>query len=454
MARDAQADDTRRSRWRASALGIVSIVAATGALACAIAFVVISARDSEAAAPDTLGRPILDIAHADGLQANLAARVGLDRRLGPVMAQAAAANMCLVFAQPGGSVVADHNSAATFVPASTMKIATASAALGVLGPETRFGTEVLRGPDGTIYLRGGGDPTLSSPEWAAARPDRLSTSIVPLAEVLKSSGADVSSGIVADASWLGGSKYVDGWEQRLIRQQAAPPVSALTVDRSFPELAPEAPANADDDPALGAAATLARLAGAPGAPVRAGTVPADAVLLGAVESPTVIEIVTDMGKWSDNLAAEVLVRQIGRAARADASTAAGTAAVKEYLGSIGVDVSELTVADGSGLHYANQLSCSVFADLFEESTEETWGDALTESLAIGDVDGTLRDRRQPESVRAKTGTLRDVATLAGVIAAAEGDMAFAIMMNNMPDDYDARGLQDRLVTELAAWPAP
>ncbi|MBS0648160.1 MAG: D-alanyl-D-alanine carboxypeptidase/D-alanyl-D-alanine-endopeptidase [Verrucomicrobia bacterium] len=68
-----------------------------------------------------------------------------------------------------GAILLDENSGKSLMPASCMKVVTTAAALQILGPETRFQTDLEY--DGTLengtlhgnlYIRGGGDPCLGS----------------------------------------------------------------------------------------------------------------------------------------------------------------------------------------------------------------------------------------------------------------------------------------------------
>ncbi|MEW6271172.1 MAG: D-alanyl-D-alanine carboxypeptidase/D-alanyl-D-alanine-endopeptidase, partial [Thermodesulfobacteriota bacterium] len=75
----------------------------------------------------------------------------------------------LLFDPVDGRVLDDHNADDFFIPASTTKVATALAALEILGADFRFATTLRatgRIADGTLagdlWLRGGGDPTLTS----------------------------------------------------------------------------------------------------------------------------------------------------------------------------------------------------------------------------------------------------------------------------------------------------
>ena len=78
-----------------------------------------------------------------------------------------------------GAAVFDTRGTSPVLPASNMKLVAASVALAKLGPNYRFTTTVMRGPDGTLYLVGGGDPLLFTQAYldaaqrAAASPQRV-----------------------------------------------------------------------------------------------------------------------------------------------------------------------------------------------------------------------------------------------------------------------------------------
>jgi D-alanyl-D-alanine carboxypeptidase/D-alanyl-D-alanine-endopeptidase (penicillin-binding protein 4) len=60
-----------------------------------------------------------------------------------------------------GRVLVEQNGDQPFLPASVAKLVTAYAAIEILGPDFRFSTLLYRrGSD--VYLKGGGDPVLTS----------------------------------------------------------------------------------------------------------------------------------------------------------------------------------------------------------------------------------------------------------------------------------------------------
>lgn len=105
------------------------------------------------------------------------------------------------------SVVADYNSAASLIPASTLKIVTTAAALGMLGSDYVFKTQIqydgifdsISGTlKGNLYLVGGGDPTLES-SYFRDKKDSLST-MERWALIIKAKGIKrIEGAIIGDA---------------------------------------------------------------------------------------------------------------------------------------------------------------------------------------------------------------------------------------------------------------
>ncbi|HEY6812502.1 MAG TPA: D-alanyl-D-alanine carboxypeptidase, partial [Propionibacteriaceae bacterium] len=60
-----------------------------------------------------------------------------------------------------GKVLYAHNATRGYIPASTMKLLTSTAALSILGPDHTFKTSVVSPKRGQIILVGGGDPYLA-----------------------------------------------------------------------------------------------------------------------------------------------------------------------------------------------------------------------------------------------------------------------------------------------------
>lgn len=64
--------------------------------------------------------------------------------------------------QVSGKIVCSYNLHSRFIPASTIKILTALMALETLGPDFRFSTQFYRDNGANLYIKGAGDPLLTS----------------------------------------------------------------------------------------------------------------------------------------------------------------------------------------------------------------------------------------------------------------------------------------------------
>ena len=145
---------------------------------------------------------------------------------------------------------------------------------------------------------------------------------------------------------------------------------------------------------------------------------------------------------------------------------------------LGVDLSGVRLADGSGLSREGRLTARALVGLLKvmydlpytavptadpparvyAARRNLFVEALPQAGAGGDKEGrggTLARRLVGSGldVRAKTGTLPGVSALAGYVTARSGrTLAFAVLMNG-PESTplaDLRAAQDRLVRALAA----
>ncbi len=163
-------------------------------------------------------------------------------------------------------------------------------------------------------------------------------------------------------------------------------------------------------------------------------------------SAPLTELLHTMNKKSDNFMAEQLLKVMGaETVGLPGSSAGGLRAVKAYLARVGLAPGSYELKNGSGLYEASSLSpVQVVTVLRYALRDFKTGPDLAASLAIGGVDGTLR-RRQRETaaeryVRAKTGTLSGVVSLAGMSGgSARRPMVFAAFINDLPEGKVGKG---------------
>ena len=186
--------------------------------------------------------------------------------------------------------------------------------------------------------------------------------------------------------------------------------------------------------------------------VRYGEVPEEAVEIIQHVSPPLSRILWDMNKPSDNLIAELLLKTIGAELRGAPGTAKkGLGAISNLLGEIGMDRGYYTFADGSGVSRYNLVTASLLTDLlvYMFHSFAVMPEYLA-SLPVGGVDGTLTRRMRGMSaegvLRAKTGTLRGITTLAGYTVTRDGEtVAFSILVSNyLGSANPRRALQDKI----------
>jgi D-alanyl-D-alanine carboxypeptidase/D-alanyl-D-alanine-endopeptidase (penicillin-binding protein 4) len=172
-------------------------------------------------------------------------------------------------------------------------------------------------------------------------------------------------------------------------------------------------------------------------PVTLQVTPANAHLLFQHDSAPLHEVMMRMLKKSDNLYTNSILRKIGEQYNHRPSTWPNSlAALKAILAPSGINFHNVLINDGAGLSQYNLFSPRQFVQLLDFIyRNNTVRDPLIHALPIAGRDGTLRyrmpDLAKRESVRAKTGSMTGVSSLAGYIYTDHNDvLAFSIIVNN------------------------
>ena len=349
----------------------------------------------------------------------------------------------------GLGVVTSRNAFASMPPASTQKSYVALTALNVLAPATRLRTAV-RGPAvssdgvvrGPLVLVGGGDPTLSSGHLAG------------LAAELKARGIRiVTGGLSADDSLFDRARTAPGWKSSFMPGESGP-LSALVVDRNQWRWDSGYLRN----PALGNIgrfrSALTKAGISVRGPDRLGIASSASLVLASHDSAPISVLVAAMLKNSDNLSAELLVKQLG-ASRGVGSTAGGLAVVRDHLSALGVPMG--VAADGSGLSALDRATAVGSVALLRAAEASSSGSALRRSMSVACVDGTMKHRLcgTPAAGRvyAKTGTLDFVRVLSGYTTTLGGRRVwFSFMLSNCGNGLACKNAIDRAVIALASSP--
>ncbi len=193
-----------------------------------------------------------------------------------------------------------------------------------------------------------------------------------------------------------------------------------------------------------------------------GQAPAAAKLLAAHDSAALGDVLRHMNKSSDNYVAESLFKTVGaetKAAPGPATWNDARDAERAYLARIGLPAAGYRADNGSGLFDATEVSARQLTTVLAAAHKDfRVGPELAASLPIGGVDGTLARRWLGHAakgrVRAKTGTLNQVVTIAGYVAVdGQHPIAVAVLVNDIPAGQraGARTAADEIIDALIAY---
>jgi D-alanyl-D-alanine carboxypeptidase/D-alanyl-D-alanine-endopeptidase (penicillin-binding protein 4) len=172
--------------------------------------------------------------------------------------------------------------------------------------------------------------------------------------------------------------------------------------------------------------------------------PPNARLLLTHESEPLSEIVRVTNKYSSNMMARSLVLAIAAEMNGvPASAAAGEATIVGWLKTRGLEFPELVIGNGSGLSREARMSADSMARLLVNARASPFAPEFLTSLSLGGLDGTLQKRFQdiedPSRIRMKTGTLRDVSSIAGYITGRSGKVYAVVVFVNHPGAQNGVG---------------
>ena len=393
---------------------------------------------------------------------NLAER--LPRLLAGCGLPPASLGLCVTLVDSGRQLAA-INADTPFVMASTAKIVTSLAALNLLGLRWRWRTHAFAtGPIsggrllGDLLIVGGGDPRLNTAElrlWLQG---------------LRDQGLfDVRGDLVVDRSAF-----------HLQEQDHAgtPPTGPDRPHHARPDgFALQGMAGSAASAAAGGgsdAATVAQLwrdlGGRLGGRAREGDLSAGRVdhtrlpLLGADGeplqplsthlSPPLPEVVHEINKTSNNVAARHLMLSLARGFPAQPATLArARERVQQWLQRQGLARGDIELDNGSGLSRAERGKPQALVHLLRRAWVDDESRAFVDSLPVAGVDGTLAHRLQGGAAMGqaflKTGTLLDTRALAGYVRSRSGRLHAVAMFVNHPDASRATPSIDAVIEHLA-----
>jgi D-alanyl-D-alanine carboxypeptidase/D-alanyl-D-alanine-endopeptidase (penicillin-binding protein 4) len=329
-------------------------------------------------------------------------------------------------------------------PASTTKLMTAAAALAQLGPDHRL-TTTSRRSGHTVYLVGGGDPTIvrdSSSYVSPAYPQPATLSQLARQTAAALAGTKKVRLRLDTSAWTGPT-MARGWKPNYVTEGDVTPPSALELDEG--RIDPQSPTAArTNDPAAQAGAAFADLLRTDGVRVigkpTASTAPARSRPLASVSSPPVAALVQRMLTVSDDDLAEALGRAVAQRDHRPPTFAGAARAVTAAVSSLGVKTRGVSLKDTSGLSHQDRITPRVLVGVLRAAISPGYPQLrpMLEGLPVAGLTGTLADRylNKPTDnaagvLRAKTGTLTGVNTLAGVVVDRAGRLlVFAFLASD------------------------
>jgi D-alanyl-D-alanine carboxypeptidase/D-alanyl-D-alanine-endopeptidase (penicillin-binding protein 4) len=384
--------------------------------------------------------PLLSMRRAPGSLATAKRRDILGGALGGLIGSVDPSS-CMAIGT-GRSLVASVNPTKPVIPASNLKVIVAAAAAEILGPDTVFTTKVVGAApvngvvQGDVYLVGGGDPVLSEawyaqPNAVRKRPPLHATSVEALADSLKAAGVtSITGSVVGDGSRYDDERHPPGWGASVISTGDGVPVGALVIDDSMNEKGAIA-----SDPTAFAASTFTDVLRSRGINVAGasstGTAPADASTLASSDSGTLADVLNEMLATSDNLTAEMMVKEVGLKVAGKGTRVDGLAAIMAKVASWGVPTDGFVMDDGSGLSRTDRVTCTGMLAVLQRGTATNLVGA---GMAVAGQSGSTLDGRFEEAglsgvLRGKTGSLRGVKALCGYFPAAGGEVQFVLILN-------------------------
>lgn len=387
---------------------------------------------------DSLGVALADTTAADSIEAlgepawpgNVAGRI--DRLLGNELFNRSQVGL-MVYDLTADSAIYCHNERQLLRPASTMKVVTAIAAIDRLGGSFQFKTTLsYTGAiedgvlNGDVYLVGGFDPRFNSDDMGS------------FVDGIRRMGIDTIRGrIVADKSMKDADMLGEGW----CWDDDNPVLSPLLISRRDVFVKRFVDRLRDEGVVVEADTVAGRQ---PGGAYEVGT-----------RTHTIDQVLMPMMKESDNLCAEALFYQLGASTGAHPATARDArTVVRRLVEKVGLRPSDYRIADGSGLSLYNYVTAELEVMLLRYAYQNTnIYMHLLPSLPVAGEDGTLRRRMMGTftsgNVKAKTGSVTAISSLAGYCTAANGHvLCFAIINQGIRRGSEGRAFQDRVCEAL------
>jgi D-alanyl-D-alanine carboxypeptidase/D-alanyl-D-alanine-endopeptidase (penicillin-binding protein 4) len=369
-----------------------------------------------------------------------------------------------------GKVLLDVRGNEATPSASVLKVLSVAAALTHVPADYTATTRVYTVPEepGTLVLKGGGDHTLTNMTKGSyttySKPARLEK----LAnQVLNAwTGTTAIKKIILDSTMFTGESYNSWWKASDRTYGYISHITALQVDSDR--------ANGDQtstaysgyrstDPILRTGTLFKKaLKGlASGAVLVKAKTPSSAVELTSVTSQPITTWMAHAIGISDNTETEFIARHAAKAAGLAPAFTSVEPMVKQMLGNLGIDSSQLVMKDASGLAQANRVTPKMVTELMVKvASGATSLTPLESYLPIAGRTGSLAARFTGANavartfVKGKSGFIPGLYSLAGIINAKDGSrLAYAIFARSGDGKlvgWSTRGALDTVATRFYA----
>jgi D-alanyl-D-alanine carboxypeptidase/D-alanyl-D-alanine-endopeptidase (penicillin-binding protein 4) len=324
-----------------------------------------------------------------------------------------------------GDLLGDVNGATARIPASNQKLISTAFALDRLGPDFRLRTQLVQRADGTLELKGQGDPDLG-----IAGLQRFAMAALGQGGARGASAGSVNLMVQEEPrqNW-----WPNDWHPADRAYAYGAPITRLALTSN-------ALGGAVSDPYRRLETLFKKEVKRRGGSIQVQQVQPisnsqqsqqsdDSILLHEETSAPMHALLSLANTESHNFTAEVLLRQ----AADQWDVRAASAAAHRWMQQQGIPVKGLRIADGSGLSRNNRVSSQTIAALLMRMDQHPYASYYQASMAIAGQRGTLRNYFIGSPIEGKfwgkTGTISGVRSISGILQTKDGPLYLSMISN-------------------------
>lgn len=193
--------------------------------------------------------------------------------------------------------------------------------------------------------------------------------------------------------------------------------------------------------------------------VKVGDIPSNSQVVISHSSMPLSELLLPFMKLSNNIHAEVLIKEMGKVFKGKGSFKEGLEVEEHALTSLGVKTETMIMRDGSGISHMNLVPPNEITRMLYHLQDMDWFPCYMNSLPVAGIKdkmigGTLRNRMKgsplKENVIAKTGTLTNVSSLSGYVKTKNGEtFIFSILLNHLKGSDQGKQIEEQILNTIA-----